>query len=211
MEKLILLDQSEYRGVSREDPIRFYYWPFFGRLYRRRVEMALYECRGGERVLEVGFGTGLSFLNLSRKYQEVHGLDLTADIQEVQEVFRKHQIKPQLKNGDVVDLPYADGMFDTVLLISILEHLDPDQLEKAFQEIERVLKPSGQMVYGVPVERPLMVVAFRLLGVDIREHHYSTHREVRQTAHKVFQPVRVLPLKTLLGQVYEVGHFEKRM
>ncbi len=97
-----------------------------------------------------------------------------------------------------------------MLLISILEHLKPDRLVAAFQEIKRVLKPGGQVVYGVPVERPFMVFMFRLLGTDIRAHHFSTEQDVAAAARMVLQPVRRLPLRSLAGQIYEVGHFVKQ-
>jgi len=210
MIQLKLLPYKTYRGVNRQDPLRYYYWPVVGSLYRRRVELALSECKGGEKILEIGFGTGLSFLNLAEMYREIHGLDLTANIPEVASVFEPLGVHPVLQNGNVLAMPYPDHSFDTVLLISILEHLQPADLIKAFHEIYRVLKPGGQVVYGVPVEKPLMVVAFRLLGVDIREHHYSTEEDVRCAAQAVFEEFRIIPVMTILGQVYEVGHFSKR-
>ncbi len=130
----------------------------FGKMYRRRVELALGECTGGERVLEVGFGTGLAFPNLHDIYKEIHGIDLTADIEAVQSVFEPLGIPLFLEKGDVLNMPYPENKFDTVLLISILEHLKPLELEQAFAEVKRVLKPGGQMVYGTPVEKPFMVL-----------------------------------------------------
>jgi ubiquinone/menaquinone biosynthesis C-methylase UbiE len=207
--RLKLLPYRQYVGVNREDPIRFYHWPLVGPLYRRRIELCLAECHGGQRVLEIGFGSGVSFPNLRDLYAEIYGLDLTASVAEVTAMFAALQIKTDLRNGDVLEMPYADNFFDTVLLISILEHLKPDRLVAAFQEIKRVLKPAGQIVYGVPVERPFMVFMFRLLGTDIRTHHFSTERDVLAAARAVLSPVRVLPLRSLIGQVYEVGHFVK--
>jgi ubiquinone/menaquinone biosynthesis C-methylase UbiE len=205
-----MLPVREYAGVNRDDPIRFYHWPVIGRLYRRRIELCLAECRGGTRVLEIGFGSGVTFLNLHELYAEIHGLDLTAEVDEVSRVFAARGIATHLRHGDVRQLPYADDLFDTVLLISILEHLKPDQLGAAFQEIKRVLKPGGQVVYGVPVERPFMVFMFRLLGTDIRAQHFSTESDVSTAARAVLSPVRVVPLRSLLGSVYEVGHFVKQ-
>jgi ubiquinone/menaquinone biosynthesis C-methylase UbiE len=207
--QLKMLPIQQYAGVNRDDPIRFYRWPVIGRLYRRRIEVCLAECQGGARVLEVGFGSGVTFLNLHEMYNEIYGLDLTASTQEVGAVFAARGITTQLQNGDVLHMPYADHFFDTVLLISILEHLNPDRLVAAFQEIKRVLKPRGQVVYGVPVERPFMVFMFRLLGTDIRALHFSTEQEVSAAAHAVLTSVRVVPLRSLIGQVYEVGHFIK--
>jgi len=210
--KLKLLPATEYSGVNDYDPIRYYYYPVFGKMYRRRVEMCLDECTGGEKALEIGFGTGLSFLNLAEKYQEIHGIDLTVNVNEVEEVFEKHNIKTFLKNGDVLDMPYEAETFDTVLLISILEHLKPKKQRKAFSEIHRVLKPGGQVVYGVPIERPFMVTMFKLLGHDIRQEHFSTEQDVSKAAEELFRKKRVLQMKStppLFGAVYEVGHFIK--
>ena len=208
--ELKLLPVRHYAGVNRDDPIRFYSWPVLGKMYRRRVEMCLAQCTGGERVLEVGFGSGVTFLNLHERYREIHGVDLTADINQVKRVFDDRHIKTELCNGSVLEMPYADGMFDTVLLISILEHLQPSDQAKAFAEIHRVLKPGGQVVYGVPIERPLMVFLFRMLGQNIREHHFSTERDVAEAAGKLLQRVNVTQLRGgAAGAVYEVGHFRK--
>jgi ubiquinone/menaquinone biosynthesis C-methylase UbiE len=210
--KLHLLKYNEYKGVEKIYSVIFYYLPVFGSMYRRRVELCLNECKGGESILEVGFGSGLTFMNLNEKYKKIHGLDLTCDVNVVSKVFASHNIHPDLRNGNVLAMPYEDNQFDTVLLISILEHLKPDELAQAFKEIQRVLKPGGQVVYGVPVERPFMVFMFRLLGYDIREHHFSTEREVMLAAEKVFSKKSVHAMKAVpsfVGDVYEIGHFMK--
>ena len=211
--KLKLLPLSEYRKSDRDDPIRFYFWPIIGRLYRRRVEICLSECRGGERILEVGFGSGVTFLNLHERYREVHGLDLNASIKDIHDMFKARDIETYLLNGSVIQMPYVNDVFDTVLLISILEHLRPENQLQAFSEIIRVLKPGGQVVYGVPRERPLMVWMFRLLGYNTRKLHYSTEIDVLQAATRVLNRVsvvKILSFSPLLGHIYEVGHFVKR-
>lgn len=210
--KLKLLPIEQYKGVNDKDPIRYYYWPVFGKMYRKRVELALSECSGGERILEVGFGTGLAFPNLHETYQEIHGLDLTADIESVKSVFEPMGIPLFLKNGDVLNMPYEDNYFDTVLLISILEHLKPNELKQAFAEVKRVLKPQGQMVYGTPVEKPFMVFMFRMLGHDIRDEHFSTEKEIAAAAYQVFSKGKIIEMKStppIAGTVYTIGNFIK--
>ena len=209
---LKLLPRDQYVGVNNLDPIRFYHWPIIGAMYRRRVELCLGECRGGERILEIGFGTGLTFLNLNEMYREIHGLDLTADTSAVQIAFAARGIKTDLRQGNVLQTPYENEFFDTVLLISILEHLKPPEQFQAFAEICRVLKPGGQVVYGVPIERPLMVFMFRMLGCDIRKEHFSTEKDVAAAADKMMERVRVQQMKSrppIFGAVYEVGHFKR--
>ena len=210
--KLKLLPAEKYKGVNQYDPIKYYYWPVFGPMYRRRVELALDECTGGERILEVGFGTGLAFPNLHDMYKEIHGIDLTVDIHAVKSVFEPLNIPLFLEKGDVLKMPYEDNFFDTVLLVSILEHLKPIELEQAFVEVRRVLKPGGQMVYGTPVEKPFMVFMFRMLGHDIRDEHFSTEKEIAATAHRIFSKGHVIGMKStppIAGTVYTVGNFIK--
>jgi ubiquinone/menaquinone biosynthesis C-methylase UbiE len=209
---LKLMPASFYRGVNSDDPIRFYYYPIFGRMYRLRVELCLNECNGGEKVLEIGFGTGLAFLNLAEKYKEIHGVDLTTDINKVGLAFQQIGLTTYLKNGDILDLPYQDNTFDTVLLISILEHLQPGDQKRAFSEISRVLKQNGQVIYGVPVERPFMVAMFKLLGYDIRKAHFSTEKNVSDAAHKTMKKEKIIQMRSTppwFGVVYEIGHFKR--
>lgn len=210
--KLKLLPIEQYKGVNNLDPIKYYYWPVFGKMYRRRVELALEQCTGGKRVLEVGFGTGLAFPNLHDSYEEIHGLDLTADIEAVKSVFEPIGIPLFLKKGDVLDMPYEDNYFDTVLLISIMEHLKPNELKQACAEVKRVLKPGGQMVYGTPVEKPFMVFMFKMLGHNIRDEHFSTEKEIAEMARQTFSKGNVIEMKSnppIAGAVYTVGNFIK--
>ncbi len=211
--KLKLLAYRDYAGVDRNDPLRFYYWPVIGTMYRRRVELCLAQCSGGKRILEVGFGSGVTFLNLNEDYKEIYGLDVNASVEEVAFVFKTKQIETHLQNGSVLSMPYEDDFFDTVLLISILEHLKPSEQIPAFREIRRVLKPGGQAIYGVPIERRFMVWMFRLMGCNIREHHFSTEKDVFSAADSILDKVRLVQMQStpsLFGPVYEVGHFAKK-
>jgi SAM-dependent methyltransferase len=203
---------AEYVGVGPEDPIRFYRYPVVGPLYRRRVELCLAELTGGRRVLEVGFGSGVAFPNLVRKYQEVHGLDLGVDVGSIADFFRDRGLQVHLKFGSVLSAPYPDSHFDSVLLVSILEHLRPEEQKRAFLECSRVLRPGGQVVYGVPSERPPMRWAFRLLGYDSRQHHLSSEVDVRRAAESVLAQVRIVSMHGPFGvprNIYEVGHFRR--
>ena len=210
-ERLLMYPVTEYPGVGKDDPIRFYSRPIFGALYRRRVEMCLADLQGGSDMLEVGFGSGVTFRNLSSKYKQISGLDLDADVELISAFWREKGIEVDLKSGSVLGMPYPDRSFDAVLLISILEHLRPNQLQTAFSEILRVLRPGGQAVYGVPMDWWGMRLAFRVLGYDIRLHHFSSELDVRTAAQQILTPVRIrtLTAPVLPIGLYQVGDFRK--
>ena len=212
MQRLRMLPLSFYFRSDKDDPLPLYYLPLFGNLYRGRIELCLNALKPGQRVLEVGYGSGTSFLNLAGMYQEIYGIDLHRHASLVQDTFARVGIETQLCTASLLHLPYPDCFFDAVLCISILEHLQVDQQPLAMDEIHRVLKPSGQFVYGVPVERPLMQAGFRLLGYDIRKYHFSTERDVAAAADARFRRIsiqRYQPFGTLIGSLYEVGVYER--
>ena len=211
-QRLMMYPARDYVGVGRDDPIRFYAYPILGDLYRKRVELCLAELSGGQRILEVGFGSGVTFRNLCLKYQEAYGLDLSGDVEKITQFFRERGMQVHLLNGTVLGMPYPDAFFDSVLLISVLEHLQPGEQNEAFQEVARVLRPGGQVVYGVPVDRPLMRWAFRFLGYDIRQHHLSSEVDVYKAACKVLSEVHLVKMPGPFGfprNIYQVGHFRR--
>ncbi len=53
--------------------------------------------------------------------------------------------------GEAARLPFADGTFDLVTALDVVEHLDDDR--GALTEMRRVLKPGGQILVTVPAHR----------------------------------------------------------
>jgi ubiquinone/menaquinone biosynthesis C-methylase UbiE len=105
----------------------------------------------GERVLEIGPGTGYYTLDLA----EWVGPDGTVEIFDLQQQFLDHvgrraaerglaNVSPT--QGDATALPYEDGSVDAVVLTAVLGEI-PDPVA-ALREIARVLKPNGRLVVG---------------------------------------------------------------
>lgn len=212
--QLKIYPSYEYTSIDDHDPLKFYFVPGFMDLYRERLKRCLAECTGGEKILEVGFGSGLTFPNLVGLYHQVYGVEKNdpVTIATIENYFKQRNIPVHLTSGDLLNMPYRENEFDTVLIISVLEHLQPQEQPRAFSEIYRIIRPGGQLVYGVPIDRPLMTFLYRFLGYNIRNFHFSDQELIRQNAknkfnHIDFENLNAFGLKFF--SVYQVAHCQK--
>jgi SAM-dependent methyltransferase len=105
----------------------------------------------GERILEVGPGTGYYTLDVAEWVKpdgEVDVLDLQ---QEMLDHTMRRAGERRLANvtptqADATSMPYESGSFDAAYLVTVLGEI-PDQ-DAAFRELARVLKPGGRLVVG---------------------------------------------------------------
>ncbi len=105
--------------------------------------------RGFERSLEVGAGTGYFSLNLMRAgiVREATCTDISPGMVRVLNANAERLgLTVKSARADAESLPFAEHSFDLVLGHAVLHHL-PD-LERAFGEFHRVLKPGGYVVFA---------------------------------------------------------------
>lgn len=77
---------------------------------------------------------------------------------------------PDIPSENLESLSYADHFFDLVLTSETLEHV-PD-IDKAFAEIHRVLKPGGKHIFTTPViwDRPVTRVRASMKNNQVIHH-----------------------------------------
>jgi ubiquinone/menaquinone biosynthesis C-methylase UbiE len=119
-----------------------------GAVHEKMISMA--ELQPGQRVLDIGCGTGNLLLALGRDEQgvEIEGLD--PDPRALTKAARKaHRagVAASWRPGYAQDLPHADGSVDRVFSSLMLHHMpDDDDKDALLAEVRRVLRPDGLLV-----------------------------------------------------------------
>lgn len=117
---------------------------------RRRLREVL-EPAPGERVLEIGPGTGYYSLTVAQWLSPGGRLDVL-DVQRemldhtMREARRRGIDNVEATLGDARAMPYEDDTFDRAFLVTVLGEV-PDQ-DAALRELRRVVRPGGRVVFG---------------------------------------------------------------
>lgn len=123
----------------------------------------------GKHVLEIGLGQGADSEQIIKRGALWSGVDLTQEsVNRVKTRLSLRNIPYQeLKQGSALELPFDDNSFDIVFSHGVLHHI-PD-IETAQREINRVLKPNGELVMMLYAKWSLnylvSISIFRRLGL----------------------------------------------
>lgn len=141
-------EHHDYLPAAGHDAFLPFYDLFTAVLGARKVHRALVGQAGlaaGQRVLEIGCGTGNLAIRAKRAHPDVEVVGSDPDPLALARAQRKARRLTGIRfeRGYAQQLPYPDADFDRVLSSLMLHHLDRDTKTAAVAEVWRVLRPGG--------------------------------------------------------------------
>jgi ubiquinone/menaquinone biosynthesis C-methylase UbiE len=96
-------------------------------------------------ILEIGSGWGCNLVRLRTVAKRIVGLEIEPAYIEMSKILAKREgiEPPEIVVGAAENTPFDNAAFDWVLLWSALQYMD---IEKAFREIARLLRPGGYVL-----------------------------------------------------------------
>jgi ubiquinone/menaquinone biosynthesis C-methylase UbiE len=155
------------------------------RSYRGKALEAL-AARAGDRVLDVGCGTGRNFPMLAKGGAgALHGCDLSG-----RSLARAAKRGASVVQADAERLPYRDASFDRVLSTYVLTSVA--DWRRALEELCRVLRPGGRLVVSDDRLPPGWFLGpGPMFGLLRREGWVDLHREVKSEMERLLRGVEL--------------------
>lgn len=108
-----------------------------------------------EKFADIGGGYGRLANEYLKRAHKVYIFDYSkTELKQAKEVYGD---KIETKAGDIYKLPFKDGELDGLMMVRVTHHLE--HLDKAMEELYRVLKPGGVAVIEVANKRTLPKIA----------------------------------------------------
>ncbi|MBO0911474.1 MAG: class I SAM-dependent methyltransferase [Acidobacteria bacterium] len=193
-----------YLPAAGHDWLLPFYDPMVKLLGGEAARRALIEQAGlesGQRVLEIGCGTGTLAATIKRMHPTIDVAGLDPDPKALARATRKavrENLRIEFKLGYAGELPYPAVSFDRVFSAFMFHHLPADEKSRMLREARRVLKPGGEfhmLDFEGPEESPGLVA--RLLHSN---EHLADNSEVRVLAF-MNQAALVMPQKVGRGKM----------
>ena len=161
------------------------YMRLFG-LYRVREVRETLALRCGERLLDIGGGTGYVARRLAGAGSKPVVLDESRRMLGV--AARRDGVRPV--RGDAALAPLADASFDAALLTDVLHHVA--EAATLLDEARRVLRPGGRLlIHDVDLASRQGRRLARWESLLFRQVHFRTRRDLEATTRRAgFRLVR---------------------
>lgn len=199
--ELKLLPESALVRTGPVDHADWNYRPLIGTVQRIRFRLIrkLLEGRRFDRLLEIGYGSGVFMPELATRAGELCGIDPHPMPREVEAALASHGVRATLVTGGAESLPYEDGSFDCAVSVSAIEYVE--DIDRACRELIRVLKPGGVLAVATPGVSPVWDLALKLSTGESPKQYADRRQRLLPALKRHFKLEREVTVPAIGGRL----------
>ena len=177
MTTLNLLQQEALIKTGDVDHADWNYRPLLRKISRTRFKLikSLLGNRHCNRIMEIGYGSGVFLPELAEHAYEVYGIDVHDKNYEVKAKLAEVDIEATLVSSGAEKIEAEDNFFDSIVAVSALEFVS--DLDAVCSEIKRTLTPDGSFLVVTPGKSLILDFGLKLLTGKSAKDEFGNRRE----------------------------------
>lgn len=138
------------------------------------------------KILYLGCNNGTSLVCLSEYCKKLVGLDINEDALKVAERWIDDEgiTNTELVHANICEMPFKDNSFDGIYAFSVIEHIFPEDQDKALSEIRRVLKKGKYLLVEFPTPTSGSYIhkqhVFNFKNEEFIKKHFSRYFKINK-------------------------------
>ncbi len=142
-------------------------------------------------VLEIGCGRGDVSVYIASKVKSIIGIDYSNDAIKIANGIKKlsdEKIRKRISFYVMKanKLEFKDGMFDMIIFIDTLDHLNKKETDQAFNQILRVLKPDGTIFIKTCSNKILLDKTYKYYILPVNRFLTAIDKKIKKINYESF-------------------------
>jgi len=150
--------------------------------------------------LEAGCGSATDAFYYQKRVRKFIAMDIS---EAALQLAIKQKNIDEVRLGDICAIAFPDNHFDGIWNLGVMEHFRPEEMERAFSEMRRVLKPGACVILLWPSLWNLVNVFFWWLFPQMPSLLRSRRQGESILRQNNFQPCEAV--NTIMGDIILVG------
>jgi len=136
------------------------------------------EIRPGEKVLDVGCGTGDQAIYFAKKGAVVTGIDINQEMISCA-LKKKGRFNIHFQGGDATNLPFLEPVFDVAVISLVLHEIENKDRDRVISEMKRVVKKGGRLIFvdfNCPLPKSMISFYVKLVEFFAGKNHWQNFK-----------------------------------
>jgi demethylmenaquinone methyltransferase/2-methoxy-6-polyprenyl-1,4-benzoquinol methylase len=142
------------------------------------------EIKPGERVLDIGCGTGDQAIYFAKRGAIVAGIDINPKmIGRALMRKKKEGLEVSFQGGNATNLPFLEPVFDVAVISLVLHEIESKDRDKVISEMKRVVKKGGRLIFvdlNCPLPKSMTSILVKSIEFFAGKNHFKNFKSYQK-------------------------------